>query len=73
MKVEGYTAKEMAEILEITYTNVRHRISILGIEPLTKDAIYPSDTLDKITKFGLVGRPRKAAAPEVTSKNKKTK
>jgi len=59
MKVEGYTAKEMAEILGITYINARHRISLSKIEPLTKDAIYPLDTLEKIRIVAPVGRPKK--------------
>jgi predicted ArsR family transcriptional regulator len=75
MKVEGYTAEEMAEKLEITYENVRHRISELDIKTIIKAAIYPLDTLEKIKKFGSVGRPKKAtpepAKPE--SKSKKAK
>ena len=64
MKIEGYTAKELADLLKISYANVRHRISKLGVEPLTKDAIYPLDTPEKISKFGSVGRPKKQPEPE---------
>ena len=62
MKVEGYTAKQLAELLEISYDNVRHRIHKAGIEPITKDAIYPLDTLDKIKNDNPVGRPKKEPA-----------
>jgi hypothetical protein len=61
MKVEGYTARELAEQLGITYVNVRHRISLANVEPLTKDAIYPLDTLEKIRNVAPVGRPPRKA------------
>jgi DNA-binding CsgD family transcriptional regulator len=36
MKAEGYTAKELAELLDISYENVRKRIEKAGIKPITK-------------------------------------
>jgi transposase len=64
MEAKGYTAKEIAKILGISYDNVRKRIEKAKIKPITKDAIYPLDTPDKIKDVKAVGRPRKAAEPE---------
>jgi len=58
--MHGLTAKEIAEILGISYDNVRKRIEKARIKPITKDAIYPLDTPDKIREVGAVGRPPKA-------------
>jgi hypothetical protein len=60
MKAEGYTAKEMAEILNITYENVRKRIEKAGIKPLTKEAIYPESALEAIRNVPRRGRPKTA-------------
>jgi response regulator of citrate/malate metabolism len=60
MEAKGYTAKEMAKILCISYENVRKRIEKTGIKPITEDAIYPEETLEAIRNVGPVGRPKKA-------------
>jgi type II restriction/modification system DNA methylase subunit YeeA len=60
MKAEGYTAKELAELLDISYENVRKRIEKAGIKPITKEAIYPYSALEEIRNVGPVGRPPKA-------------
>ena len=60
IKVEGYTARQIARILGISYDNARKRIEKAKIKPITKDAIYPFDTPDKIRKVKPVGRPKKA-------------
>jgi len=62
--MNGLTAKEIAEILGISYANVRKRIEKAKIKPITKDAIYPLDTPDKIKDVKAVGRPPKAKEPE---------
>ena len=59
MKVEGYTATQIAEILNISYDNVRQRISKAKIRPITKEAIYPLDTPDRIKDVNPVGRPKR--------------
>ena len=59
--MEGLTAKEIAKILGISYDNVRKRIEKAGIKPITKDAIYPNDTVEKIRGVAPVGRPKKPA------------
>ena len=51
---------QIAEILCISYDNARQRISKAKIKPITKEAIYPLDTPDKIKDVGPVGRPSKA-------------
>jgi len=60
----GLTAREIAEMLGISYDNVRKRIEKAGIKPITKDAIYPLDTPDKIKDTPppgwKKGRPRKS-------------
>jgi transcriptional regulator with XRE-family HTH domain len=58
-KMEGLTAKEMAEILGITYDNCRMRLSKAKVKPISKDAIYSPDTLEKIRDVAPVGRPKK--------------
>ena len=69
--MEGLTAKEIAEILGISYDNARKRIEKAGIKPITKDAIYPKDTPEKIRNVAPVGRPRKQPEPEQTKPAKK--
>jgi predicted ArsR family transcriptional regulator len=71
--MEGLTAKEIAEILGISYDNVRKRIEKAKIKPVTKDAIYPLDTPEKIRKVLPVGRPKKekdADKPKPKTKKK---
>ena len=58
--MDGLTAKEIAKIIGISYDNVRKRIEKAGIKPITKDAIYPHDTVEKIRDVAPVGRPPKA-------------
>jgi hypothetical protein len=72
--MDGMTAKEIAKVLGISYDNVRKRIEKAGIKPITKDAIYPHDTVEKIREVAPVGRPPKAKQPEAKpAKSKKAK
>ena len=59
MIVEGYTIKELSEKLKITEDAVYLRIHKEGIEPLTRQAIYPYDTLKRIKTVSKGGRPKK--------------
>jgi hypothetical protein len=68
MKADGYTAKELADLLGITYDNVRKRIEKAGIKPITKDAIYPKSTLETIRNVPSRGRPPKKAEALVKTK-----
>jgi DNA-binding transcriptional regulator LsrR (DeoR family) len=69
--MDGLTAKEIADILGISYDNVRKRIEKAKIKPITKDAIYPHETVEKIRSVAPVGRPKKAAPDKAASKGKK--
>jgi hypothetical protein len=72
--MDGLTAKEIAKILGISYDNCRTRLSKAKIKPITKDAIYPHDTVEKIRDVAPVGRPPKAKAETKQAiKNKKAK
>jgi len=62
--MDGLTAKEIAAILGISYDNVRKRIEKAKIKPITKDAIYPHDTPDKIRDTPPPGRPPKPKPEE---------
>jgi len=57
--MEGLTLSEMADELGIPQRTVERRVQRAGIKPLTKEAIYPPDTLDKIREAPR-GRPKKA-------------
>jgi hypothetical protein len=59
MKAIGWTIREMAEKLELPEHTVQVRVSRAGIKPITREAIYPSDTLDRIREAPM-GRPPKA-------------
>jgi hypothetical protein len=61
--MEGLTLSEMAEILRVPQRTVERRVQRAGIKALTKEALYPPDTLDKIREAPR-GRPKKAKEPE---------
>jgi hypothetical protein len=63
MEAKGWTIREMAEQLELTEHTVQVRVSRAGIKPITREAIYPSDTLDRIREAPM-GRPPKAKPEE---------
>ena len=66
--MEGITIDEMSKLLKLPQKTVAIRIHRAGIKPMTRQAVYPLDTLDKIKEV-IIGRPKKI--PE--SKNKKAK
>ena len=53
------TITEMAKNLGVPQRTVERRIQRAGIKPLTKEAVYPEDTLEKIKDIKM-GRPKKA-------------
>jgi predicted DNA-binding protein YlxM (UPF0122 family) len=59
MNVEGYTLKEMAQKLQISEDAVYLRIRKAGIEPLTRQAVYPYESLNRIKEVSTGGRPKK--------------
>jgi hypothetical protein len=67
MPAMGYTVSELAELTGKTRHAVESWLSDHKIKPLSYEAIYPPDTLDKIREVKR-GRPRKAAAPEAKTK-----
>jgi hypothetical protein len=57
--MNGYTIKELAEILGITEEAAYLRLRTAGIEPLTRQAVYPKSALKSIREVSQGGRPRK--------------
>jgi len=57
--MEGYTIRELAGKLKITEDAVYLRILKKGIEPITRQAVYPYDTYEKIKVVSRGGRPKK--------------
>jgi predicted RNA polymerase sigma factor len=60
--MEGLTVSEIAECLNIAVQTAARRIERAGIKPLTREAIFPFDTPDKIKDANKRGRPRKPDA-----------
>jgi hypothetical protein len=58
--MEGYTIEEMAKELSISERAVYQRLRTLGIEPITRQVIYPKTALESIREVSKGGRPRKA-------------
>jgi hypothetical protein len=56
--MEGLTLTEMAEKLGLPQRTIERRVQRAGIKPLTKEALYPPDTLEKIREAKR-GRPKK--------------
>jgi hypothetical protein len=59
--MEGLTISEMAQVLGIKPHSVTVRLNRAGIKPMTNEALYPPDTLDKIREARR-GRPPKPAS-----------
>jgi RNA:NAD 2'-phosphotransferase (TPT1/KptA family) len=60
--MEGITIDEMSKLLKLPQKTVAIRIHRAGIKPMTRQAVYPLDTLDKIKEV-IIGRPKKALEP----------
>jgi IS30 family transposase len=56
--MEGMTITEMAKKLGLPQRTVERRIQRAGIKPMSREAIYPADTFEKISDVKM-GRPRK--------------
>jgi hypothetical protein len=59
MYMEGLTATEMAEILELPTNTVLQRLNRAGIKPFCKDALYTQNDLEAIRNVKPKGWPRK--------------
>jgi hypothetical protein len=44
----GLTIDEMCEALDLPFKTIEARIQRAGIKPITRQAVYPKDTLSKI-------------------------
>jgi hypothetical protein len=71
MAKEGITVSEIAKITKLRKNTVEVRIHRLGIKPISYEARYPLDTLEKV-KAVKMGRPKKPASPEAPKKPRKT-
>jgi hypothetical protein len=71
MEAKGWTIKEMALKLDIPPNTVKQRVFQAGIKPITREAIFPPDTLDRIREAPM-GRPPKTK-PKDSDKPKKGK
>ena len=64
------TIDEMCEALKLPFKTVEARIQRAGIKPISRQAIYPPETL-KIISDVKMGRPKKAVEPPKTAKKAK--
>jgi len=71
--MEGYTAREMADILGINLKAVKLRIFREGIKPITKDAIYDKSVLEVLRNTPGRGRPAKKPEASKPAKAKPAK
>ena len=53
------TIQEVADALGLTYFAARQRIVRAGIKPISKEAIYPENTLELVKNSLGKGRPKK--------------
>jgi len=58
--MQGVTIQEIADALGLTYFAARQRIVRAGIKPISKEALYPENTLDLVRNSPGKGRPKKA-------------
>ena len=58
--MNGLTLSEMSHKLGIPVNTLRQRITRLGIKPISQEALYSDDTLDKLKQVK-IGRPPKEA------------
>ena len=72
--MEGETLTEMANKLGIPQRTVERRIQRAGIKPISREALYPLGTFEKIRNVPGKGRPPKAKPePEPAKPAKKGK
>ena len=55
--MQGLTIDEMCDALNLPFKTVEARIQRAGIKPITRQALYPENTLEKI-KDVKMGRPK---------------
>ena len=55
----GMTIQEVADALGLTYFAARQRIVRAGIKPISKEALYPENTLELVKNSLGKGRPKR--------------
>jgi hypothetical protein len=70
--MEGITINEICKKLNLPFKTVEARIQKTGIKPLTRQALYPFEILEKIKDVSM-GRPKKAPAVKAAKKPAKGK
>ena len=58
-EMTGMTIQEVADALGLTYFAARQRIVRAGIKPISKEALYPENTLELVKNSLGKGRPKK--------------
>lgn len=71
MTDKGITISEIVKETGLRRNTIEVRLHRLGIKPLSYEARYPSDTLEKI-KAIKIGRPKKPAPEPETQDTSKT-
>jgi hypothetical protein len=61
--MNGLTINEMCEALNLPFKTVEARIQRAGIKPITRQAVYPQETLEIIKNIKM-GRPKKTKEPD---------
>ena len=56
---EFFTVKEIAKKLSISPNTAKHRIFVLGLKPVSVDALYEESAMDAIRNVPGKGRPKK--------------
>ena len=70
--MEGETLTEMAKWSKLPQRTMERRVQRAGIKPITREAIYPTGTYDKIKDIKM-GRPKKEDMDKPKIKPKKAK
>jgi len=60
----GMTIDEICNELNLPFKTVEARIQRAGIKPITRQAVYPTETLDVVRNSRSVGRPPKKTAEQ---------
>jgi hypothetical protein len=71
--MEGLTVSEIAKLLNIPVQTAARRIERAGIKPITREAVFPFDTPEKIRDANKRGRPAKAKPEDTVKPAKKGK
>jgi len=69
--MEGYTIKEIAGKLDISYITAKQRLLRAGIKPITKDALYDKSVLNILKNTPSKGRPKKTKLVLPKTKDRK--